>query len=744
MADGIELASAYVRLIPTTEGIGNAISETLGKETAKAGESAGKQSGNAFTSTFSKQLSGISNSLKPIGDAMTKGLTVPIAGIATASMAAWAQVDDGMDTVIQKTGATGEALQSMQNSVKNIATSIPVSFQDAGTAIGEVNTRFGLTGDKLESLSTQFLKFAKINGVDVNQSIDQVQKAISAFGLSANDTGAFLDTLNKVGQDTGVSMDSLETGLVTNATALQGMGLNAASAATLLGNLEKSGVDVSTAMMGLKKVQAKAMAEGISMQDAFAKALSSTEGAISVFGAKAGPQLYAAFQNGTLSADMFVDSSVSLEDVLGSVSDTFDATLDPADQWQTVLNNLMQLGYEVAEAVMPSIQTAVDTIIPAIKGLADGWAELDPGMQQAIIATAGILAVLGPAVSIISGVTGSIGKLSEGLGFLMAHPIVAAIGAVIAALVLLYTNNEDFRNFVNEAWKNIQEVIGNVITAIVGFWNNTLQPAFKAIGDFATNTLLPILKTAFSTIGNLVQSVFNLIKSIWEGILKPVFTAIGAFLTGVLQPVFHTAFEAIKGIVSTVFSAIGSLWSGVLKPVLDGISAGINAMANFVKNPLESIKSTFSSVFSGIKSFVAPIVDWLKGIFNFNWSLPHINLPHFSLVGEFSLLPPKVPHLSVDWYDRATKNPRILDGATIFGARGNTLLGGGETAREVIMSENYLRNLMSSKGNNRGTVNMGGVTININGYNGDAKRLAEMVEEQLTNMERRREMAFNG
>ena len=60
------------------------------------------------------------------------------------------------------------------------------------------------------------------------------------------------------------------------------------------------------------------------------------------------------------------------------------------------------------------------------------------------------------------------------------------------------------------------------------------------------------------------------------------------------------------------------------------------------------------------------------------------------------------------------------------------------------MSENYLRNLMSSKGNNRGTVNMGGVTININGYNGDAKRLAEIVEEQLTNMERRREMAFNG
>ena len=364
---------------------------------------------------------------------------------------------------------------------------------------------------------------------------------------------------------------------------------------------------------------------------------------------------------------MFVDSSISLEDALGSVSDTFDATLDPADQWQTVLNNLMQLGYEVAEAVMPSIQTAVDTIIPAIKDLADGWSNLDPGMQQAIIAAAGILAVLGPAVSIISGITGSIGKLSEGLGFLMAHPIVAAIGAVIAGLVLLYQNNEDFRNFVNDAWKNIQEVVGGVIDAIASFWTNTLQPTLQAIGDFVLNTLWPILQTIFNAFGEVVSAVFSLISGYWNNILKPVLTAIG---------------DAVK-------------W------LLDAI-----------KGPLETIQDTFKNVFDGIKSFVSPIVDWLKGIFDFNWSLPHIDLPHFSIEGEFSLLPPKVPHLSIDWYDRATRNPRILDGATIFGARGNTLLGGGETGREVIMSENYLKNLLADGDNS----SQRSITINQNNY----------------------------
>lgn len=713
MASGIELASAYVRLIPTTEGIGNAISDALGKETPKAGESAGRNTGKSFLGSFTNAMSGISQSLKPIGDEMTKSLTLPIAGLATASMAAWKQVDDGMDTVIQKTGATGEALQSMQNSVKNIATSIPVSFQDAGTAIGEVNTRFGVTGEQLEDISTKFLKFAKINGVDVNQSIDQVQKAISAFGLSTNDAGAFLDTLNKVGQDTGVSMDVLESGLISNSTALRGMGLNAASSATLLGNLEKSGVDVSTAMIGLKKVQANAMSEGISMQEAFVKALSSTDGAISVFGAKAGPQLYAAFQNGALSADMFTDSSVSLEDALGSVSNTFDATLDPADQWQTVLNNLMPLGYEVAEAVMPSIQTAVDAIIPAIKDLADGWSNLDPGMQQAIIAGAGVLAVLGPVISIISGITGSIGKLSSGISMLLGHPILLAIGAIIAGLVLLYQNNEDFRNFVNEAWKNIQEVVGGVIDAIAGFWTSTLQPTLQAIGDFAQNILWPIIQVIFMAVGEVVQAVFSLIAGSWQNILLPAFTAIGAFLSNVLMPVFCTVFNGIVTVVSAVFSAISDFWNGVLKPVFTAIGDAAEWLIDAVRGPLTTIQDTFTNVFDGIKSFVSPIVDWLKGIFNFNWSLPHIDLPHFNISGEFSLVPPKVPHLSVDWFDRATKYPRILDGATIFGASGNKLLGGGETAREVIMSENYLKNLLTDGDN---SLSKRSITINQNNY----------------------------
>ena len=80
---------------------------------------------------------------------MTKNVTAPITAAGAGVMAAWAQVDEGMDIIVQKTGATGDALEEMQNSARNIAKTIPTDFEAAGTAVGEVNTRFHLNGEEL-------------------------------------------------------------------------------------------------------------------------------------------------------------------------------------------------------------------------------------------------------------------------------------------------------------------------------------------------------------------------------------------------------------------------------------------------------------------------------------------------------------------------------------------------------------------------------------------------------------------
>ena len=297
MAEGIELATAYVRIVPTTEDISGNLKTALEDPSEESGKNAGKKAGSGFSDSFGKNVT-------KFGDEFSKKVSVPITAGITAAMASWSKVDNGLDIVVQKTGASGEALEKMQQTVKDLATTMPVSFADAGTAVGEINTRFGATGDQLEEMSQQFLKFAQINNVDVNSSIDNVQKAMSAY-----DAGAMLDTLNKVGQDTGISMDTLEQLMVQNSTALQSMGLNASDSAVLLGQLEKSGADVQTVMMGLTRVQASAMQDGVSMQEEFQKAVGSSDDAVAIFGTRAGAKLYELFNNGTLNADMFTQST---------------------------------------------------------------------------------------------------------------------------------------------------------------------------------------------------------------------------------------------------------------------------------------------------------------------------------------------------------------------------------------------------------------------------------------------------
>ena len=183
------------------QGAQQKITDDLTKAADPAGTKAGAAAGESMSKALSKKMTGA-------GTALSKTLTAPIMGVGAASVAAWKEVDAGLDTIVTKTGASGEALDGMRQILKNITGDIPTDFETAGAAIGEVNTRFGVTGEALETLSSQFIKFAEINGQDVSGSVDSVSKMMAGFGLEAEDAGRILDALNTVGQQTGVDVGS--------------------------------------------------------------------------------------------------------------------------------------------------------------------------------------------------------------------------------------------------------------------------------------------------------------------------------------------------------------------------------------------------------------------------------------------------------------------------------------------------------------------------------------------------------
>lgn len=759
-------------------------------------------------SALSVSMKEAGDKIKEVGDKTTevgKGLsthvTAPIVAIGAASLSAFNEVDKGMDIITQKTGASGKALKEMQDSMKNLATSIPTDFETAGAAIGEVNTRFGLTGQKLEELSGKFIKFAQLNNIDVSTAIDNTQKVISAFGLKAEDAGALLDTMNAVGQRTGISMDTLAKSMVTNSASLQQLGFSASDAANFLGNVEMSGADTSQVMTGLSKALSNATANGKPMKEALkdiqnsmVNAKSDTEGldaAIDLFGKKAGPAIYQACKNGSLS---FEELGTSLKDNLGNVDSTFNETLDPIDKFKTSMNSLKIVGADVGNSLMTVLQPMLEKFAEIMKSLNEKWNSLSPSMQQAIVKIALIAATVGPVLVVIGKVITAVGTITSALGGLIGLlggtatattavgvaggasaagtaaagtaaggaavgfgalnvsllPIIAIIAAIIVAVVAIIAIIKNWgaitewfkglwekvstaimsiwqgiSDFFKGIWEGlvsifttVWETIKNVLTValmfivelIKGYFELITLP-FRFIWENCKETIMTVweaIKTVVSTVLNTISQVITSIMNAIKTVITTVWNAIKVVITTVINAILSvitTIFNNIKNVVTTVWNAIKSVIATVVDGIKNKISAVFDAVSSTVSSIFNGIKNTAVSIWNGIKSaIVTPIeeaknkvksvVDAIKGFFSsIRLKLPHIKLPHFSISGHFSLAPPSVPYLSIDWYKKAMNKPMLLNGATIFGSKGGHLLGGGEAGPEVIMGLDTLSNM---------------------------------------------------
>ena len=696
-----EVAKAYVAIIPSMEGAQQQITEDLTGATAAAASKAGESGGKSLGGSIAKGLDSV-------GSTLTKGITVPVTAAATASIAAWKGVDEAMDTVTTKTGASGAALEDMQNRAKSIATTIPASFQEAGDAIGEVNTRFGLTGDSLESLSTDFIKFAQLNNQDVSGSVDNVSKVLAAFGMDASEASGYLDALNVVGQKTGVDVGTLAQQVSANAAQFQQMGLSAADATNLLGQMSMAGLDSSTAMMGMKTAMKSAAADGVDLNTAlstFKETMSSNASesdklaaAYELFGTRAGGAIYNAVSQGTLDLTNF---SGSLTGFSGSVSTTFDETLDPLDQFTVTMNSVKEAGAGLVDALGPTIQTALTTMTDAVKGATDAWNSLSPATQDNIIKLALAAAAIGPviaavskAITVFNTIKQAVGAFSTALGLASAGPVVL-IGAAIAATILLIVTHFDE---IKTAFGAVADFFSEKIEAVKGF--------FDGLGDKISG-IVDGVKSKFDDMKNGAKEKFDTMKDNVSQAMDGIKQLTGERLSAMKQA-FEQNGGGIKGTAAAIWAGLKTAWQ-----------QGFNIINNLTGGKLGEILGKFKEKMDGVKDAVKNALNRVKEFFSgLRLKLPDIKLPHFKLTGSFSLKPPSVPHLAVDWYAKAAEQGAIFDRPQIIGV-------GDATQPEALLGVDTLKNLLaeSNRPNN---------TFNIYASQGmDVNELAEVVMDKM-------------
>ena len=264
-------------------------------------------------------------------------------------------------------------------------------------------------------------------------------------------------------------------------------------------------------------------------------------------------------------------------------------------------------------------------------------------------------------------------------------------------------------------WKRVWQGVKEVFS---GVWNGIKGIITAALGTIkkVTNVVLGWFGTSWKKIWNSIKSFTS---SIWNGIKNTAKTVFNGMKTVILTPI-----KAVKSTLTSLWSGIRTATTAVWRGLKSTASSIWNAIKNAVTAPIKAVKSTLSSLWSGIKStassawagikraIVSPIesakstvsgiMQKIKGLFPLSigrifsgLKLPHISVSGgkapFGIGGKGSL-----PHFSVSWYAKAMEKGMILNSPTIFGMKGNSLLGGGEAGSETIVGTESLMNMITS------------------------------------------------
>lgn len=600
-----------------------------------------------------------------------------IAAVGTAAVAAGkvlydigSQFDDMADSLRIGTGATGAALDSLTKSAKNVASVTPAmdgGMAQIGETMADLNTRLGLTGKPLETVTSQMIQLKNM-GQEVD--FNNVTGALTGFGMKGADASKALDELFRVSQSTGLSVDELAQSAIKGGPALRQYGYGIGDSAALIGVLDRSGLDADKTLAAMTKSLSAFAKEGKNPKEALNQTITSIDGFIKkgdqagainmaskLFGTRGAAQFVDAVKSGALSVEGLKAATAGTGDtILGAADDTADF----AESWQVfkqkallavepiaskVFGILSQGMGWIADHGIPTIQSLANFIGPILSGAFNaavgfvdrfkiGFAILGgtitavalpafiawivqmgiAATQSAIMTvrlTAWLIAQEALAVAQRSGavIMGAIAVAQRGLAAAQALATAGTIRQGIATVATTVASKAARAAVV--AWAAVQWVLNAALNA------NPIGLIVIAIAALVAGVILAYKHS--ETFRNIVQAAWNGIKAavgavwgwfsgtVWPG-LKAAFSAIGAAAMWLWQNAIQPAWNGIQTAIGFVWGIIQgyfNMWMSVIR-VLAGVVMWL--WNNVVSPAFNGINAAAQFMWSGIST----IFEWFK------------------------------------------------------------------------------------------------------------------------------------
>ncbi len=754
-----------------------------------------------FGDVSAQQLQAVGQKMQEVGgkvaDAgaeMTKKVTAPIVALGTAAVKVTADFDEQMSKVRAISGATGEDMEKLAQKARDMGATTKFSASEAGAAMEYMAMAGWKTEDMMNGIEG-IMNLAAASGEDLATTSDIVTDALTAFGLSAQDSAHFADILAAASSNANTNVGMLGESFKYAAPVAGAMGYSAEDVSVALGLMANAGIKASQGGTALRRVLVN-MANptdtikgamdrlGVSLDDGEGNMYSFREimeqlrqsfGHINMpveeFNARVA-ELDRQLEEGEIKEKKYGELMEELTkqaygaegaekaraaaqlagaNGMSGLLAIVNASTEDYEKLTNSIDNCGGASKEMADIMNDNLNGQITLLMSAIQELAISVGNiLMPAIRQATEFIQGVIDKLNSMdedtkrmVVTIALVVAAIGPvlLIVGKTIVLIGSVVKTIGIMKAALVPLMAGGALPLGIIAA----VAAVIAAVVLLIAN-WDRVV--AFAKEMAAAVSEKWNEIKTKVS---DAVEKAKETVRKNWEDIktgTTTAFTTAKEFVTTSMENIRTSIQDKAKTAAENIKSKFSS--------IRDDIKDRLASAAETTKSNFDSIKDAMSDKLEAARQKVSSAIEKIKKIFNFKWKLPHLKTPHFVVEGEFDLAKLKFPTIKIEWYKKAMDAAMILKGPTIFGfdEGSGSYLGGGEAGNEVVTGQENLLSMIRQAVTSvmtavnsefadtmatalqaaRVTINHGDIFMTINGAQGqDVRELADIVEERLKN-----------
>lgn len=506
------------------------------------------------TENFSKEWDRVGRSvekqgkkMKNFGSMLSSTVTTAVAGFATAGIAAYNEMDAGMDTVIAKTGATGKALEANKKVFNDLYRTSAFGSEQIGEAVGYMQSFTDTTGNQLENLSRTALQFSEITGSEVYESILMANRVMEQFGVGANQMPRIFDAMAGAAQSSGIEVGELFDVVQENIPQLKELGMGFEDAFSFAGRVGEAGYQMDRIFDSIKDSQSVLAESGYGLRDGLKMVQSQLESAsndterlgiaVQYFGEENAAYMLDALEKGAVDLENFANTSGS---TAGTVSKSYQAMKGPMETLQTTWNNLKGTAGQFATAIIEGASPALEVFSGLLQRAGNWVTGLDEGQKRMLATVALVVGGIGPLITILGGLVMAFGSgFSSVMSFvsiltrvvssgglvvsaikaivgILGGPLTLAITAAIAIGVSLYKNWDTVKEKGVAAFKTVKNWVDDAKNAISNLW----QTVKNFVADSALGRLASKLGDAISSGRSIGHNAKG--TSFWRGGLTQV------------------------------------------------------------------------------------------------------------------------------------------------------------------------------------------------------------------------------